>query len=370
MTFVTSGEQALERLREDTYDVIVSDMRMPTMDGATLLAHVKQHHPNVIRIVLSGHSELEAAVRAIPMAHQFLSKPCDPKKLKDVLSRATSLEQIIEDAVVREVLGSLQELPARPKIYTALEQLLRDEKAPLSRVAELVEQDIAISTKLLHIVNTAFFSRGRSISSVREAVPRLGGVFVKNLVLATEVFRSGPQCQVPGFSIDALHEHSLLTGAIARRLLEMLGKGRWADEAFLAGTLHDLGKLVLASAQPQQLAASLQGSVREGRPLSDMEYSQCDAGHAEVGAYLLELWGLPYAVTCAVANHHRPGRVEEGSCELLGFVHLANGLAHEVDGNDVEGAWDRAYLEQRGLLARMDEWRAVAAEVAEGLRET
>ncbi len=91
MVFVQSGREALERLAQGDVDVLVTDMRMPEMDGVTLLKRAQEEYPRVVRIVLSGHAELEAALRAIHVAHQFLSKPCEAGVIENVVERAVLL---------------------------------------------------------------------------------------------------------------------------------------------------------------------------------------------------------------------------------------------------------------------------------------
>ncbi len=365
MAFTESGEEALELLKDEHFDVIVTDMRMPRMDGATLLHRVKEQYPDVVRIVLSGHSDLEAALRVMPIAHQFLSKPCDGETMVRVLRRACDLQALINDEVLRGLIGKLGELPARPKTYAELTVLLADEQTSLADVVDVIEQDIGISTKLLHVVNTAFFSRGKVVTSVRQAVPRLGATFVKDLALAVEVFRDFRSGSKGKFSIDELHDDSFRTGSIAKRLLE---DRRQSEDAFLAGTLHDVGKLILASALPEHLSASMEQASRTGVPLYIVEEELVGVTHAEIGAYLLGLWGLPYTVMEAVANHHRPQRTNPDSFDVTAAVYVANILAHEVKSGVQDESLDLEFLERLGVADRVGEWREFAASVGEGCK--
>ncbi len=359
MVFANSGHEALIRLNEERCDIIVTDMRMPKMDGATLLYQVKEQYPDVVRIALSGHAELEAALRVMPIAHQFLSKPCEAETLVRVLQRACDLQTLINDEVVRGLIGKLGELPARPKTYSELTRLLANENTSLGDVAAVVEQDIGISTKILHVVNTAFFSRGNLVKSVREAVPRLGAAFVKDLVLAVEVFRDLGAKEVARFSIDELHDHSFLTARIGKRLLN---DRKGSADAFLAGTLHDVGKLVLATALPEHLSTSLNVAFQTQEPVYVVEEKQAGVTHAEIGAYLLGLWGLPYPVMEAVANHHQPQRSKPEIFDVTAAVYVANILAHEVKTGVEDTSLDLDYLERLGVAPRLGEWRALAAD--------
>src|SRR5919204_1757148 len=101
MGFVTSGAEALERLSAEPVDIVISDMRMPGMDGAELLTRVRSEHPSVVRMVLSGHSEQEASMRVLQVAHQYLSKPCDSRMLTDAIQRASTLRHTLGSERVR-----------------------------------------------------------------------------------------------------------------------------------------------------------------------------------------------------------------------------------------------------------------------------
>ena len=358
MSFAVSGEAALKCMDKEHVDIIVTDMRMPGMDGATLLRRVSEHHPNVVRIVLSGHAELEAALRAMPIAHQFLSKPCDAETLIGVLNRACKLQALINDEILGRLVGRIGELPARPKVYSELDHLLSDDQASLRDVAMVVEQDIGISTKILHVANTAFFSRGQIVTSVSQAVTRLGATFVKDLVLAVEVFRELAGESLAGFSIEALHEHSFLTASIAKSLLS---DRKQAEEAFLAGTLHDVGKLILATALPGRRATAASDEDKTG-PVYLCEEELVRVTHPEVGGYLLGLWGLPAAVIEAVTCHHIPPALER-PFDVAGAVYVANVLAHEVETGEQDESLDRHFGNNLVVADRIEQWREMAASV-------
>jgi DNA-binding NtrC family response regulator len=112
MEFALGGEAALLAFDSGNFDVVVSDMRMPGMDGATLLTHIRDRSPASVRIILSGHTELEAAIRAIPVAHRFLAKPCDAVALRETLERACTLQDLLSRAEIRRVVSTIGELPS------------------------------------------------------------------------------------------------------------------------------------------------------------------------------------------------------------------------------------------------------------------
>ncbi|SRR5581483_84458 len=367
MVFVSSGQAALDTLAETHFDVIVSDMRMPRMDGVTLLKAVQERYPHMVRIVLSGHIEVEATLRMVPVAHQFLSKPCDPALLKEVVDRACTLQALLSGEALRAVVSQLGDLPTQPQIYTALTQLLANPDVAMNDVARVIEQDIAMSAKCLQLVNSAFFGLPRRITSIQQAVSYLGISTLKSLVFSTAAFQAFEGSQRPaGFSYEALQSHSLLVARLAGRLLPEKAQ---ADEAFLVGMLHDVGKLVLAARLPRMAAEAIRVADEHGRPLQSVEIELLGVSHAEIGAYLLGLWGLPQSVVEAVAFHHAPPAAGPRGFDALGAVYVANRLAHELSAGPGEPAapWaalDREYLAAAGVVDQVAAWQALAGEIA------
>jgi HD-like signal output (HDOD) protein len=234
-------------------------------------------------------------------------------------------------------------------------------------VAEIVSKDIAICAKVLQLANSGFFGAARRVASIQQAVTVLGTATIRNLALSVEVFRAFEKAEaVPGFSPQALQDHALLTASIASRLLP---NRQESEDAFSAGMLHDVGQLVLAAAAPARLAEPLKVAHARGVPLHVAEHEQFGITHAEVGAYLLGLWGLPYPIIEAVAFHHAPDRVAHERFDVLTAVHVANLLAVEQAGPAMSrptDALDTAadYLESLGIVPDLPGWRSMAAEQA------
>lgn len=357
MTFAPGGPAALELLKTQNFDVIVSDMRMPEVDGAALLAHVQRQHPRTVRIVLSGHTELQAALQAIPVAHQFLSKPCDAKQLENVVERACTLQSLVEDPKIRQVVGGIQQLPALPRVYHRLMQALAEDRTQAQDVAKLLRQDMTICAKLLQIANSAFFRLARRITNIEEAVRYLGFTMVRNLALTIELFRI--DTQPPGFSFEVLQHHALRVASLAR---EIIANPRYADDAFMGGMLHDIGQLVLVLRLPGKFQQALEQARQRQLPQWQMEQELLGVSHAEVGAYLLGLWGLPYPILQAAAYHHQPRTVPPHEFDVLAAVHIANSLVHETSPSDDSPPepLDEDYLITLGVLDKLAGWRALA----------
>jgi HD-like signal output (HDOD) protein len=367
--FANSGEQALALLETAPFDVIVTDMRMPAMDGAMLLKQVQERFPGVVRIVLSGYYGMEAALRAVPVAHRFLSKPCDPERLREAIERSCECSAVMTDEAARRVVAAVGELPSLPSTSASLMAALRDPDVGLNRVGEIVERDVGMTAKVLQLVNSAFFGLPREITTVGMAVSHLGLDILKQLVLSSEIFRTfQPARSIPGFSLKEFEAHSRLAANIASRLPV---PARIAPSAVMAALLHDTGKLVLAARLPAQFEAALRTSLKDGRPLYAVEEDLTGTGHAEIGAYLLGLWGLPGPIVNAVRRHHRPTVTQESGQgpDILAITHVADALAFETaeeltaDAPAGASLLNADYLAEAGVAVQLPAWRALAQEV-------
>ena len=350
MHFAASGAEALALLEQQSYDVIVSDMRMPQMDGATLLAEVKRRHPATIRIVLSGYAEQQTAMRSVSVAHQFLAKPSPPSLLREVVERACTLQQSIESSGVREVLGKVDALPTRPEIYSAIVEALADPNVTVRTIAGFVERDLAMSAKVLQLVNSAFIGLRQEVTSIGRAIQYIGVETLKALVLNAEVFRRYDNARCGGLDLAAENAHALAVAKDARDLL--VDNPIAAQDAFMAGLLHDIGKLILAAHFGERYAALLQQHRNGGEAICELERRELGMDHEMAGAYLLGIWGLPHAVVEAVAHHHAPWKVVHQSFDALAATYLANALAQPPE-SAAPVSLDRSYLARLKLPDRI-----------------
>lgn len=324
MHFVESGAQAIEALERSHYDVVVTDMRMPGMDGAELLSCVRDRWPDTVRIVLSGYAEMQQVVRLVPYAHQYYSKPCEAGQLENLIERCLRLHDLLHLPALRAVVGRVCKLPAMPQIYARLQSLLASDTTSVRDVAQLVASDAAIAAKVLQLVNSAFFRLARRITNIEQAVNHLGFGAIRNLVITAEVFSRWPGRDTRSrLNVDKLQSHVHLVAAAARSLAADTPR---ADDALLAGLLHDIGYWILANECPGELVESISMAVEQKIPLHEAETRVIGASHAQIGAYLLGIWGLPYPVIEAVAHHHAPESIPQSELDALGALAVAHAL--------------------------------------------
>ncbi len=367
--YAESGSDALESLASDPYDVVICATRTRGLDGAALLNSVCERHPAIVRILLASQEEMARALRAVPVAHQFLLRPCDPNMVRIAMERATNLSKILTNRMLANLVGTVKDLPVLPRTYFALRSKLDNPEVLLDDLVAVVEQDVAISAKIFQLVNSAFFGLPLEVSSIKTAVGFLGIDMLQNLVLAAEVFSMIDQTTaLPGFSFEELQAHSQFSAKLALRIP---AAPHTRSIAVMAALVHDVGKLVLSTRSPRHFARALGEAHREQVPLYAAERQLMGVTHAEVGAYLLGIWGLPSPVVEAVAHHHHPeSAIPNDVLDPVGIVHIANILAHEATTGPSHSSAiphqtiDPGYLERLGISDQYRDWLEMAHAMA------
>lgn len=369
--FAKDGPSALESLAENVPDLIVSDMRMPGMSGAQLLDEVRKRHPRVTRMILTGQSDLTWAMQSVPLAHQFLAKPCRREDLLASFQQAFALEDLLHDPGLRKVLHEIDTLPSLPTLYLQLQGELASNECSIERIAEIVSRDIGMTAKIMQLVNSAFFGLPQRLTSPQQAVLFLGLKTLESLVVSIHIFSQFQHGAAFGGFAEALWDHSLAVSRLARGIaLEESRNRDLADEAALAGMLADCGKLILADRFPKDYMQVL-SRCREGDlPPWKVEEEILGTSHGLVGGYLMSLWGLPKPVIEALAFSHHPLASCQRAFSSLTAVHAADALlAPEAGGSEEEGVpgLDSAYLESLGLSHRLPDWRALQVRERKGV---
>jgi putative nucleotidyltransferase with HDIG domain len=308
LQFAPGGPEALALMANQPFAVVISDMRMPGMNGAQLLQEVQKRHPLTIRVILSGHADQELVTQCVGVAHQYLAKPCDAETLKATLDTLRAMAGPEVTPEVRRLVGTLERLPALPGLYRDLQAALRREDTGPAEVGAIIQQDPAMTAQILKLVNSAFFGLRRSIGTAQEAASYLGLDTIRTLVLAHGVFGAQAPFACRSLSLEDLWTHSLAVATHAATLAKTEGKPRaFQDTCFAGGILHDLGLLVFANGMPERCDELARRVQAEGLQLADLEGEVFGCTHGEVGAYLLGLWGLPPALVAILREHHGQG---------------------------------------------------------------
>jgi HD-like signal output (HDOD) protein/CheY-like chemotaxis protein len=319
--FVDSGTAALALLTRERFDVVIADLRIPDLDGVELLTIVQRTYPKIARLVLSGQVGTDDCLRAMRVAHQCLAKPCNIDTLRHVVQRLSQSQNLLDDAELATTAARLSCLPSPPRVHFEVCAAIARE-AGLAEIAHIIDGDVAITAKLIQIVNSAFFTQGTQVTSVQRALSVLGTDVVRGLLLGIEVFRGFEGSPEALARTEVLREHSKFVAQVARTLAPR----DLAGDAFVAGMLHDIGELVLTSLGKEAVQV---------------------ADHARAGGFLLGLWGIDDGIVDAITYHHEPGVVSDANAQLVDLVHVSEIVAGELaaaaagrnDAEVISGEW-------------------------------
>ncbi|HTE49510.1 MAG TPA: HDOD domain-containing protein [Kofleriaceae bacterium] len=334
--FIETSTGALELLASEQFDVVVADLRIPVLDGVALLTEIQRMYPRIARVVLSGQVGTDDCLRAMRVAHQCLAKPCDIGTLRRLMQRLENGQRLLDDSELVTSATQLSCLPSPPSVHAEVSTAITS-GAGLAEIAQILDGDVAITAKLIQVVNSAFFTQGPPVTTVQRALVVLGTDVVCNLLLSVEVFRGFEGRGLAARRLEALRRHSKLVGLLA----QALAPRELAGDAFAAGMLHDTGNLVLACLD------------RPAHQVTD---------HARAGGFLLGLWGLKEAVVDAITYHHDPGEATGDAALLTDLVHVSEIVVDDLEraasspDAPVDPAWlarnDATVLERARTIGR------------------
>lgn len=355
--FALGGAEALRSLAEGGFAVVVTDIRMPGMDGATLLQEVRARHPHVARLVLSGQCDEATARRATHAAHRWIAKPCEPSALIEALRRALEARERLCTPAMQAWVVPLHGLPAPDVAVLQLAERLADPGADASEVAALIARDPAMTARVLQLASSAFFGASAPVLDVHEAVMRLGLTTLTRLLVERELV-SELGARVPQRELEAVQRRARCVSRVAGEVLRGTAAARVAA---MAGLLAEVGRLALAVVDAAGVEA-VTAVAAKGAPRTSAERERLGVSHEVVGAALLALWGLPAAVSDAVLFHEAPASTGSAALDAAVAVHVAAALVDEASGSSGGTALDHPTLAAAGATEKVDAWRRAAAE--------
>lgn len=354
------ANEALEFLKTMPVDVLVTDLHMPGIHGAKLLDEVRKRYPSILRFVLSGEAKPHIFMDAATLALQCLTKPCEATVLLHVINEAMEDIAEVRDERVKRTLSNLVELPARSDAHAEVLRLLSDEKVDMTVVAAAIKNDPAIVLRVLKVANSPFYGYAGRIESLEDAVALIGMEAVVNMVAVHRLFQASLPPSDSRLDFEALWQHSAQVAGFCRTLAPKLRVAASVQrECITGGLLHDIGKLILALASPEGYSLALARMRSERIPLWQSEYEVFGNHHAEIGACLLNLWGLPKSVVSAVAFHHTPHRIDDSGAGAATLIHVADFLSHQGAVDSLALQLDATHLKTLGLPERLADWLAL-----------
>ncbi|WP_054029986.1 response regulator [Desulfatitalea tepidiphila] len=369
LRFANDPAEALQVMAQAEVDVLVTEMVFASgPSGLDFLETVRNSHPQTVRIILSGYVDRDITLKTVDLAHQFLSKPCDDSDLKATIAKAFLMWDLLAQDSLKKVVTRIDALPSLPSLYVELVEALKAENSSVQQVADIVSRDLELTAKLLKLVNSSFFGLPQRVAHPAKAVSLLGLDLVQSIVLASSAFEKFNHLALQGFSVAQLWDHAIQTAALAKAIAQEADMPRAdVDTAFMAGLLHDIGKLLIASNLPEEFRAIIEQMRVRDCGMALAEKHLLGTTHAAIGAYLLGLWGLPDAIIDAVAYHHQPGAKSGDTLGITGIVHVADGFDQVIGGaRDRAGAiptgLDWAYLDRIGCAAKITQWQRLCSK--------
>ncbi len=328
--FAQSGQSGLELMEREHVDIVVADIRMPGMDGVAFLGEVQKRHPQTIRIVLSGSSDPRLAFQSIGVAHQFLSKPCDLNALKQKLGYLYELGNSFGTPGILELLSPSGSLPVLHETSERLLAELHSDSCAFENVASILAEDPGLLAGVFKAVNSSFFGIPHQMDSILQTVTYLGGDHLSSLVGLDTLFTEYDESAHSGFSLAALWQHCRKTALFARLLAQAGPLDVNPEKCFNCALLHDIGKLILLDRFAEKYDAVHRLSNAQNITVFEAEKRLLSISHAEVGAYVLGLWGFSESIVRAVFHHHEPEQCAGEDKAMLAVVHAANVFEHEL----------------------------------------
>ena len=295
--------------------------------------------------------------------HQLVVNACDMEQLNATIGRIRRMRMRLHDENMRDLIGSIEGLPVLPSVCRELNTIMAKQDFAIRDLAQVVEKDPSLCAKLLQVVNSSFFSVGRKMSTVQDAISYLGTTMLKNLVMSVSLWRSLEEARPEAISrLQRVHTRCQRVAMLSRKI--MSSSRTRAEEAFVAGLLHDIGETLLIVYLPERWERATKQALATGRPLQEVEQALYKVDHAELGAHLLDAWGLPFPVLEAVAFHHTAPELEHTSLETADAVYIAEALCHAREtGVDPETVLDKAYLERIDATDQLRNFLRMLGEV-------
>jgi HD-like signal output (HDOD) protein len=330
VTPAAGGAQAEQELERQPQAVLVADVAALAADGRSLLLAVSERWPSVSRIALTDSPEGSgmAYETPLPAAHQYLFRQAPGADYHEAIERCLNLQELLSQPGLRALIGNIRQLPPRPRTFARLQVMLSHKNVTPKKICAVIEADVAITAKVLQLANGAMFHHRERVRSVEQAIVRLGFTGVRNLVLCAEVLSGWNGRMRSGVDLDAMQAH---VQTVARVTAALTAGSACHDEAVLAAFLHDIGYWVLVQERSAQLDQATTLAVIEDIPMHEAEREVLGTSHAELGAYLLGLWGMPSTLVEAVAHHHEPERANVTRFNSLSALATALALSGTDD---------------------------------------
>lgn len=362
------AETLMSRLEISHYDAVLISSSVKDYTEISLLRRIQKKHPDILRFQLGNKLETpKELAQKLELAHRIFPKSSDINAIAQTIEYLLKITRLVNRPTLKRVISQKNKLPAAPVIFNELTQELSSDTTNAKKIASIVEQDPALSAKIIQMVNSSYFGLPRQISQISEAVSIIGIRMLRGLVLSSQTSNIYPAHKNwKYFSFEKINQRSLLVARLAHDICKDAGVNKViSEQAFLGGLLHDIGILVMASQDPAAYLKVLQYAVKEEKPIHTAEKKICGVYHGEVGAALMALWNIPVLSVEAILLHPVPHLSEDQSFQPLTAVHVADALippAWQQKNVKMNSQLSEVYLERIGRLNDLYRWKLLASE--------
>jgi len=318
-----SGMEALKILETTDIDMIISDMRMPMVDGYKLLSIVKEKYPKIIRIILSGYAEEKSMFRALlhNVAKLYVFKPWNNNDLLQNIDKLFTDDNVLNSKDLADMIDTLECTSAMPVNCEKLISMIKEED--IEALITEIEQDSFISDLLIQVAKSAIY--GVMPNTVKQASIYIGLHNLKCFLHWACIVLSTKQTPDSENKPELLWKHAYLTNRIFLFLYEALLHKQPPESAMFAGLMHNVGLIILSNGLQKN------GTLTKGDLSPDdyitLEIDEYEALHQEMGAHFLDLWDLPFQMYEIALYHHKPLDSYIVNHELVSAVHIAQAYA-------------------------------------------
>ena len=323
-----SGLSALNLLENTKVDIVISDMRMPVMDGFQLLNRVRELYPSVIRVILSAYTDEQTYFKSLSknVAKLYIFKPWTTDGIVSILDKLFESRSLLSSKKLLSLINNID----LPTIQSSYQRILRliEENAQTSVLVDEIERDPAIAAKVLHFANSAFY--GVKTGSVKQAVSYLGFENIRSVIISTSMMEVIDKMHAKPELIKNIWKHAFLTNQILNIIYNEGLKRKISEVASSAGLLHNIGMIFFHTCFSNGYLAIRGEEAGSQANILDLEMAEFDVTHQQTGGYLLEWWELPYPIIEAALYHHTPLDNRVINREIVAAVHIAQKYAWEL----------------------------------------
>lgn len=329
-----SGEEALNILENEKVDVIVSDMKMPKMSGYELLSEVKKRFPNIVRIILSGFSDERIVFDALRknVAKLYILKPWENNTLVETIEKVFKIENVLKDNKnVLKFINNAEELPTIKISYQRIINVIENEEE-IYKIVDAIEGDNSIVIKLLHIVNSSYYTV--KTGSIKRAVAYLGLDNIKNIVIASAFIDGLTFNSKDNKRLEQLWEHAFISNRIISIVYNEFLNKKIPEIEMNAGLLSNVGIIFMIHSFHDKYMEIFDEVKIQHTNIIDLENKAFGTNHQEIGGYLLQWWDIPLPIVEASLYHHDPFDKHIINKQIVCAAHIAEKYAWDILGEE------------------------------------